>query len=109
MSFENPSRSTNEAPKRELQGPLIRELMKGPVHGSGMTAYAPEERADVEALFSIAGTSVEDDTVEYLQGETVMDVRDYLAEPVNSLKRRELKSKIITVIKAAMNESLEAK
>lgn len=49
----------------------------GPVHGSGMEALAHEERANIEALLSRAGSSLDDPLIELLPAETLKDLTEY--------------------------------
>jgi hypothetical protein len=96
----------SQAPKEEKQvrepmGSLIEKLSEGPVHGSGLSAYTPEQRVELEALLSSAGSSLDDLIVKTLTGETLIDIQSFLNSANGSSEQLKARDAIKTAIKVA--------
>ncbi len=69
-------------------------LSETPVHGIGYERFTPEEKTDLDALFSNAGTRFDDPALEHLKGEALMDMMDYVRSPAHSPARTEAAARI---------------
>lgn len=95
MPFEGPAKK-NPAVERQLDVLRERTLERG----SGIKYLAPRERAEVDALLSRVGISVDDPVLEHVSGETLRDLEDYARMPTGPA-RTELGAALAQTLKAA--------
>ena len=93
-AVEPQSRSSRETLLQVLQSEEV-------VHGSGQPPLSPEQRTDVEALLSGAGTSFDDPALAYLDASQVMDIVDYARSTPGSPERREIAERVRSSVEAA--------
>lgn len=75
----------------------LQELMsENLVQGIGYERFNERERKDVEALLGRFGVTFEKDSpvIAALRGSTMKDIMEFVKEPVNSERRRELQAEI---------------
>ena len=87
----------NESGAERSRIVTLQELMsETPVHGIGYERFNENQRKEVEALLGSFGVIFERDmrVIEALRGTTMMDIIEFVNEPVGSPRRKELQVEV---------------
>ncbi|CAN5706257.1 hypothetical protein BH11PAT2_BH11PAT2_06080 [soil metagenome] len=79
MSFNGPPKPLSQPQSAEKRNvPSFNQMMSSDsVHGLGYEPLTENERSDVSALLSTAGSSMDDPILQNLFGEDLMNLREY--------------------------------
>lgn len=75
-----------------------------PIHGLGYERFTESEQKDAEAVLARFGVDVEDPVVTEFDGETLMNLMDYVHTPARDTEER---NKLVAYIQQNINDAFE--